>query len=162
MGEEELPQIEERHYESVVLAPPKATKKDSIISDNVVIKGSISTSSNIEIAGIIEGDVISEGDVSISGNVTGNITGLNIILRNCETKGNIVSSLSVSQHKNNTITGNISAVNLDMAGTIYGNIIAAEGVVLQCSASIVGDIEARSISVFKGAVVNGKIQIASN
>lgn len=133
----------------------------SVITDSVVIKGSISTSSNIEIAGIVEGDVASEGNVIVSGKVLGNITGVNIDLKGCEIIGNVASSMAITQDQKSVVTGDITAVKLEIAGVVNGSIVATEGVVLHGSASVVGNIEAQSISVIEGAAVNGKIQIAT-
>lgn len=93
----------------------------------------------------VEGDFAGEGDVVVEGLVTGSLKTTN--------------NLKVGEKAK--IFANISANNALIAGEVQGNIMVKEKLELTSTAKINGDIKAKSLSVIEGALLNGKVIMAS-
>ena len=72
-------------------------------------------------------------------------------------EGPIESTGTVTVSSGARVCGRISAAAVVIAGRVDGNVAAATFVRLEATAQIVGDIEARRVSLRKGAKVRGKI-----
>ena len=61
-------------------------------------------------------------------------------------------------------TGEIMAIvrsrNVIVSGTVTGNVFATEKIVLHKTARVEGDIEAGSVAIEEGAILNGKITMS--
>ena len=91
----------------------------------------------------VEGDFVGQGDIIVQG----------IVLGNLKTKGH----LEVGQDAR--ITADVEAGSAHIAGEISGNILVKESLELEAAARIKGDIITGSLSVEKGAQLNGKISM---
>jgi len=89
----------------------------------------------------VEGDFIGQGNLIIDGIINGSVS----------TEGN----LKVGDQAK--ITASVKANNGFISGEIYGDVIIQNDLELTANAKISGDIEAKSISIARGAVLNGKI-----
>ncbi|HLC64281.1 MAG TPA: polymer-forming cytoskeletal protein [Patescibacteria group bacterium] len=89
----------------------------------------------------VEGDFNGDGDVIVEGIVVGNLTTKN--------------HLKVG--KGARVQAKVTAQSAFIAGEIIGNITAEERIELTASARVKGDITTNSLSIEKGARVNGKI-----
>jgi cytoskeletal protein CcmA (bactofilin family) len=87
----------------------------------------------------IHGDVESEGDIRIDGKVHGNIF--------CKSKVVIISS--------GTVEGDIEAVNVDIHGTVNGNITAHELLSLKAKSNITGNLTTEKLQIEPNATFNG-------
>ena len=91
----------------------------------------------------LEGDFAGEGDIVIEG----------IVLGNLKTKGH----LQVGHEAK--ITADVEAQSAYVAGEISGNLNIKDNLELTATARINGDIKVVSLSVEKGAQINGKVCI---
>ena len=89
----------------------------------------------------VEGDFVGQGNLVVDGMIKGSVS----------TEGD----LKVGDKAK--ITASVKANNSFISGEIYGDVIIQNDLELTASAKISGDIEAKSISIARGAVINGKI-----
>lgn len=88
----------------------------------------------------VEGDFVGQGNLVIDGIIKGNV----------KTSGN----LKVGEKAK--ITASVQAQNALVSGEIYGDIIIDGDLELTEKAKIFGDIQVKSLSIARGAVLNGK------
>src|SRR5690606_24220127 len=93
----------------------------------------------------IEGDLKGVGNVIVEGFLTGNLS----------------TDKDVTVGDKAEIKANINAQNASIAGTINGSVTINEHLSLKSSALINGDIKTKSISVERGARINGQITMTS-
>lgn len=143
-------------------SPSAEYKADkSIILRDMVVHGSIETKSDIEVYGTIHGDIISEGRVKIIGFTSGNISGKTVDIASKELNANVNATDKVTIDKDTVINGNVSAGTATINGTINGNIKATNELIIMACATITGDLEAPTLEVNRGAVINGKVSFTS-
>lgn len=135
-----------------------AVEKKSIIEQDVIIKGSISSSSELVLKGTVNGDVSCEKEVTITGSVEGNVKAGNVQLLSGYIHGDIESKTDISILKGASVNGNISANTLCCDGKIEGNSTVNGKAVITENAVVIGDILCEKISIREGAVCNGNIQ----
>lgn len=132
---------------------------ESVIAEDLVIDGSVTSKSNVTIHGVINGDVNCEGNVNIHGAVDGNISGDNVYMSSSHVKGDVKAQAKVVLNSNGSVAGSMKAGSANVDGSVDGNITISEVLVVGRSAVITGDISTASISVAEGAVINGKLSI---
>jgi cytoskeletal protein CcmA (bactofilin family) len=93
----------------------------------------------------VQGDVEFAGGLHLDGTIAGNV-------RAVPSEG---SSLSVSQ--TGTIHGNVEARNVMLNGTVKGDILALERVVLGATARVQGNVYYGVIEMTLGAQIMGKL-----
>lgn len=93
-----------------------------------------------------EGNIESEGSIRIEGKIKGNV----------KAKGDIIIG------KEAAVTGNVIAANINVLGTVDGNIHSVGILRIQTTAKIYGDIEVISFVVDEGAVFNGKCSMLNS
>lgn len=91
----------------------------------------------------VEGDFNSEGDVVIEGQV----------------KGSLKTTASLTVGSEAVINANVKASTANVSGTIEGHITVENELIVTSSAKIVGDITAETLSVERGAKMEGKVSI---
>ena len=89
---------------------------------------------------MVEGDIASKGEVSIEGNVTGNITCKNLIIK----KGGLVR-------------GNIASEELSTEGNLEGNITCTTVLLMEGSFSKT-KLECDNLEIVKGAKIRGTVK----
>lgn len=87
----------------------------------------------------IIGDIESEGDIRIDGSISGNVF--------CKAKVVIISSGKVA--------GDIQAVNIDVHGTVRGNITARDLLSLKANCKIDGNLITERLQIEPNATFNG-------
>ena len=92
----------------------------------------------------VEGDFIGDGNVIVEGIVVGNLKTKNHLTIGSEAK----------------VNAEIEANSAHIAGEVSGNLTVVGDVELTSSAKIKGDINASSISIERGAQVNGRINMS--
>ena len=88
---------------------------------------------------IINGEIASEGDIRIDGKLIGTVK----------------SSSKVVVGEEGSVEGDISALQADITGTVYGNIIIKDLLTLRGQASVNGDVNAGKISMEPSVSFNG-------
>jgi len=99
----------------------------SVIDEQLVIRGEITTEGTIRVDGRLEGR-LHRADTLIVG-------------------------------ANGVVTGDIEAREVNVAGTIEGNIVADARVEIQSSASVRGDIRSATLLLHEGSTLNGHVVI---
>ena len=132
---------------------------EAVITEDMVIKGTVSASANISIAGTILGDVSSEGDVVVRGRIEGNVTVHSLSVQAGSISGDIVSSGVVSIADNSSVDGNIKAERIEVNGKVVGNLESAARVVLNPRSVIEGNITAMELSMSEGAELKGNVNV---
>jgi len=94
----------------------------------------------------VEGELASEGNILIDGNV----------------KGSISTSNSVQISQNAKINATIKAKNAKIAGTIIGDLQISEQLEITATANIKGNITTNTLSIEKGAMINGNINCSKD
>ena len=95
---------------------------------------------------ILSGDVKFEGKLSSNGNMR--IDG--------EFDGELTIDGNLTLGENSKSKGLIKATNVTCGGNVFGNIEAAEKLVLESSAKVEGDISAKILVVNEGAIFKGR------
>ena len=70
-------------------------------------------------------------------------------------KGKILSESSVIIGEHGTVRGDISAVEILVAGTVYGNLTARERIELTSTGRVLGDLITKTLVIDEGASVKG-------
>jgi cytoskeletal protein CcmA (bactofilin family) len=94
----------------------------------------------------IDGDIKSTGIVRVDGKCT----------------GDVVTNADVIIGESGCIYGNVTAVNVSIAGKIEGNVKCTGVLEIMLKGTLVGDVEVTELSIQKGAIFNGKCSIISN
>ncbi len=94
----------------------------------------------------VEGEVASKGNINVEGEVYG--------------------SIKTDQHlrvgRGAKIFANIKAQSAFVSGTIAGNIKIKDRLELTDSATIIGDVETKTIIVAEGGTIHGKVEMLSD
>ena len=88
----------------------------------------------------VTGDIESDGDIRIDGCVKGNVF--------CKSKVVIIST--------GKVIGDIQAVNIDVHGTVQGNITAGELLSLKTNCNITGNLATEKLQIEPNAIFNGQ------
>jgi cytoskeletal protein CcmA (bactofilin family) len=91
----------------------------------------------------IVGDIESAGIIKIDGRVDGSVSGARQVLLG----------------RGGLINGNVVADEVVIGGSVHGALTVRERLELQGTASVVGDIETRSIIVVEGARIDGVVRM---
>jgi cytoskeletal protein CcmA (bactofilin family) len=143
-------------------APPStkpARVGEAVITQDMVIKGSVATNSNILMEGSILGDVSCEGDISIKGKIEGKVHVRSISIQGGTIQGDIESSGTIFIGEGSKVSGNIKGGHIDINGSVVGDIISTEHVILNPKAVVEGDIVAVGLSMFDGAELKGGVDV---
>ncbi|MCL4219490.1 MAG: polymer-forming cytoskeletal protein [Candidatus Hydrogenedentes bacterium] len=153
-------QIHGRLPEETPAPRPKTGKSTDkmIVPKDAVIDGSITCSSETEIAGRVTGDVIVEGRLQLS---QGAVVAGNVKAVICRIEGTVEGNIECSQDLELGQTGQLKAQVLGgnrviVAGQITGNLRCAGILRLVSTARINGDVKTRKIVVEEGAMFNGR------
>lgn len=103
-----------------------------------------------------------EGVLSLVGvgmKVTGDIETSGVVKIEGTVDGCIRNARQVLLGRQGEITGDIRARDVVLGGRVCGTIYASERVEVQGTASVLGDIQTKSIVVLEGARVNGAVKM---
>jgi cytoskeletal protein CcmA (bactofilin family) len=159
-GHESAPQSENSSKPASASFLPK--KEESYISKDVIINGSITAVSSIVIDGKVNGDVTTDNDITVCGNIEGNVSANSIKFSGAVIKGDINCKGNISFVKDSVVEGNVSGKNVEINGTIHGNLKAEQSAVIMGNALINGDIIAGLISVLEGAIIKGNVHVTKS
>jgi cytoskeletal protein CcmA (bactofilin family) len=132
---------------------------EAVITQDMVIKGSVAANSNILMEGSILGDVTCEGDIAIKGKIEGKVHVRSISIQGGTIQGDIESTGTVFIGEGSKVNGNIKGGHIDINGSVVGDIVSIERVILNPKAIIEGDITAAGLSVSDGAELKGGVDI---
>ncbi len=75
-------------------------------------------------------------------------------------RGEITSQNTLVVGETGEIMATVRSRNVIVSGTVTGNVFATERIVLHKTARVEGDIEAGSVAIEEGAILNGKITMS--
>ena len=134
-------------------------KNESVITEDMVIDGSVRTKSNLRILGQISGDVRCEGALLLAGKVIGDVYADSMRVQSGNITGNIQVTDEMVVDNNSWIKGDITSGRLMFNGHSEGNMMVQESIELRESARVKGNISSECISMYNGAHVKGMIDI---
>ena len=152
----------EERYSAPVQRPKKAESvydECSVISKVTTIVGQIVSNGHVLMLGRVEGDLTAKGNVSVSGVIKGNIKGSNIELKACSVLGDVYSTGVIEMDTGTEVIGALGGESVTVDGRLKGDITSNTDVFLKKSAFVIGNVAAKSVSIEKGAVVCGQIDI---
>jgi len=136
----------------------------SIFSKGLIIDGNVSVESPLLMKGKVNGNLFCKQSIDISDDaqINGEVHAKALNLNNGKIYGDVkVKDQSVLQ-KGTYIKGNISSNTLDINGMIEGDIYAQSEISFFDQANIQGDINALSISIEKGALISGAMNVGED
>ena len=142
-------------------APVVSMRPVSYLAADTVWEGNLRSDGDVEVAGAFLGDISAKGSVILRSTVEGNVQAGTLQLNSCTLTGDAeITELAVVS-ADSRMEGNVNAHDLRCAGTINGNITVNGHITLEQTARISGNIITSSISVAKGAVICGGVEIKS-
>ena len=146
--------------QTITSTPQKAPA--SYLAPGTVLEGTLRSEGDVEIGGTFKGNITSKGTVILRSGIHGNITAKNLNILDCDLVGDVVVSETVTISPNSSICGNVTAKEVKCAGSITGDLNVSENTALETTAQINGNIATGYISVVKGAVICGGMEIKPN
>lgn len=136
---------------------------NAVISKLMNITGNVELETSLLLAGKVVGNIDCKAAIEVypSGNVEGNIIAASIKLAGGEVKGNITCAGILETDSETVINGDITAEVIILRGKVTGQVKASESVSLSSTAVVKGDLSSATISVEKGAVLEGKYTVAA-
>ncbi len=147
--------IGEIKTETVVVATTK-------ISSTMEIYGEIKSKDAIQSVGQIFGDVTTTQSFSSKSLTIGNISALNVAIREGRVKGDIAASEGVEIGAGSIMVGNIECGDLVMSGKVKGNCDVRHDATLLTGSLLAGNIVADNITTEQGARINGNVTMRNN
>lgn len=128
-----------------------------VVPEGVIISGSLSGSSETEIAGRVDGDVHIEGNLFLG--QTALISG-SVRATSCRVEGLVEGKVECTSDLEITTTGRlnadaIAAKRISVAGQVLGNVVTGGLLKLEKTAKVTGDVRARRFVMDEGAILNG-------
>lgn len=154
---EEEPKKEEAEPEPEHIEEEKraANGDVTIITKGTVINGNITSDGSLEVNGTINGDIDCLGKLTAVGNITGNSRASEVYVSAARVEGGIVSTGSVKLGAGTVVIGDVKAASAVVAGAIKGQLDIEGPVVIDSTAIVKGNINAKSVQINNGAVVDG-------
>jgi len=88
----------------------------------------------------IEGKITTEGSIRVDGRLVGDLT----------------ATANAAVGATGMVQGNVEAKNVSIAGTVHGNVAAAEKLILEEKSVMRGDIRATVLVIDEGATFDGR------
>lgn len=140
-------------------APVVSLRPVSYLTADTVWEGKLRSEGDVEVAGVFRGDITAKGSVILRNTVEGNLRVGSLQLNGCTLTGDTEADELVAVSPDSCVMGRVIAHDLRCAGTITGDITIAGHITLEQTARINGSIVTNSISVAKGAVICGGVEI---
>ena len=144
---------------TVPIVVKKPIAEASYLAAGTVLEGTLRSEGDVEIAGEFKGDITTKGTATLHSVVQGNVTANSLTLSGCSLTGDVIVTEVVVISQDSKICGNVTAKEVRCAGQIVGDLKISENTTLECTAQINGNILTGSMSVAKGAVIRGGIEI---
>lgn len=137
------------------------TTQKLILPQGVVIKGTMTSSSDTQIGGKVEGDVTVEAHLSLE--PTSHVAGT-VRSTTCTLQGRVDGNLECTDELiigdgGRLNAGALCGKDMTIAGKVKGNVQCGGLLRLMDTARLKGNIRARSIVINEGAIFNGKCSI---
>jgi len=138
---------------------PVVRSETSYIAPGCSFEGNIKTTGNVEISGEYVGDIEAEGKVVLHTATKGNVTANELELVDCTLTGDVqVNSRFVVSSKS-IVNGGVFAKSMECGGKIVGDVVISGEINLRSTAEIKGNIKTSAMTMDRGAVVHGAIEM---
>lgn len=141
-------------------APAEKNYQVTVISEGAYFEGTLKAQGDVEIYGVFKGNIESKGNVKIYTDVEGDIVAGDVEILQKAVKGNVTASGKIKVADGSAINGNVNRESIYCSGNVTGNISVKETASFDSTAHIVGDISAKTLSISRGAYIDGKIAVA--
>lgn len=140
-------------------AAPYVLVPSTYLAAGTVMEGTLKSKGDVEIAGTFTGEIVSDGDVTVRTKLSGNITASNLTIIDCELEGDchVTGKMQISEKSH--ITGNFFAGEMICSGNIIGDTVATSSVTLAPTAKVTGDITTGTLTIERGAFIDGKLSM---
>ncbi len=129
----------------------------TVISKNTSIDGNVRSLANMHIDGNIKGNVETTKNVEMSGKIVGDITCNNSTMNSAGMQGNISLKGRMIMDRDTILIGDLSSQYADINGRIRGKLDIVGKAELKRDAIVFGDINASTIAVTDGAIIQGYV-----
>ena len=129
----------------------------TIVSKTTTVYGDIRSFDDMLVAGGVKGDVETTKNVELNGKIVGNVTCNNALMHTSQVKGNIRMKGNVNMQRDALLIGDLMSTYADVSGKVKGNLDIAGKVELKGDSVVFGDINASTITVEDGAVIQGYV-----
>lgn len=143
----------------VVHAAPYALVPSTYLAPGTVLEGKLKSRGDVEIAGSFTGEIECDSSVTLRADAACNLSAANLTVSGCRLTGDCAVSGGVSVSENSAIIGNITAEEMVCSGAIEGDISVKGALALESTARIVGNISAAAMSMARGAIIKGTLNI---
>ncbi len=137
----------------------EASTPVAVITEDMVIKGTVNSQANILVEGTILGDVLSEGDCIVRGKIEGNVNLRSLLVEAGSIGGDISAGSAVIIEEKSSIHGNIKAERIEVNGSVTGNLDSETKIVLKSQAVVDGNIKAKELAIQEGAELKGSVNV---
>lgn len=151
-------QLAEAEPEEARKAAVGEDKKTTITADMKII-GDLEGCSALEFHGKITGNIITEGYVNMDGKIDGSIQALALRINGGVVHGDILCEKTIEILPGSEIVGNLQAEIVTVNGHIRGDLYCGQMLTLLDHSVVEGNITTESISVYEGALVEGKLSM---
>lgn len=143
-------------------AAPYTLVPSTFLAPGTALEGKLKSKGDVELAGSFNGEIEADGNATLRADATCNIVATSLNVVSCHLTGDCVVSGTVTVSENSEVSGNITADELHCSGTITGDITVKNGLALEHTARVYGNIVAATISMARGAVVKGTVTTAQD
>lgn len=137
---------------------PKKRESSSHITSTMVINGEIQSKDVLVVDGIVKGNVTTTSNIEVHNILIGDVIGENCVLGGKgKVKGNIIAKSSLEIGQECVLVGNAKADNMLIQGSMKGNIDASESVRLMSTAYVCGNVSSSKFISELGSKISGEI-----
>jgi len=133
-----------------------------IVPQGVLIEGAMSSSSETQIAGQVKGDVSVENRLGLEPTavISGRVHAITCAIQG-KVEGDLETTHDLVVGESGAVTADaMSGKDMTIAGRVDGNVTCGGRLRLMSTASVDGNVRARSIEVNDGAILNGTCSMA--
>jgi cytoskeletal protein CcmA (bactofilin family) len=134
-----------------------ATDEVTVISKNTIIDGNVRSLANMQIDGNIKGNVETTRNIDMTGKIVGDITCNNAGMSAAAMQGNVSLKGKMRMDRDTILIGDLTSQYADINGRIRGKLEVAGKAELKRDAIVFGDINASTIAVTDGAIIQGYV-----
>ncbi len=136
-----------------------AGEKVTTIAAGTVIHGNMVIDGSAEVEGSLHGDIECSGFLTVSGEIIGCSKTADIDIVGARIEGNIESRGNVQIRDGAVVIGNVDGQSMQVYGALKGDILLPGHLKVGATALIMGDIQAGTIDIQNGAVIDGRVAV---
>ncbi|MDO5602320.1 MAG: polymer-forming cytoskeletal protein [Oscillospiraceae bacterium] len=141
--------------------PFRSAGPSALITEDVVIDGSISAERDMLFAGTIRGNVRCEGKLTVQGRIEGDVTAGEVSMISAKVRGKTICQGQLIMDEHSIVVGDIESDEAVLSGKVNGDIHTNGNIDIRATALVVGDLEFGTVSVEHGAAITGKMTTKS-